>query len=453
MKREASSDPEDPPVTKRVRLLPQVTGKNQLSSLKVKGSAEGLFGRLCRDFGWTPTELFCAKIIDLLDIDTSKSNHVEPALFAFVQHVPFVWDDGALFIGCKTINKAVRTVWYKPALPGCSVKTSTYIGQKDSFAGDTILKTKSCHNGSVVDRIWPSFTTIFGMSNQGVGYKYLMGVHTILLEFPKLRKKSCSDHELRAWSQGRLTSATDHVPLKKHELPFLPESVWMSKPVGWRPPQVARPMPPSGGVSSRSNRQPSSTTTLQTSANNIDRVQSLTQLQRGQIIADHKHHERLPSELRRHNILNSEEPLGATNDTSEAAMEASLNASLQVERKPTPNGPLDLNAVDHVNQILQNNNVDISFGRSDCTAEAQVQLAVTFPAHISQQQSMLQLSPIASVTSPTPILQQQLALQFSPVSSIDLAPIVPHRHLVLDALCALVMSTTDDDNWSRLRED
>jgi hypothetical protein len=87
-------------------------------------------------------------------------------------------------------------------------------------------------------------------------------------------------------------------------------------------------------------------------------------------------------------------------------------------------GLLDLSAIDHVNHILQHNNIDISFGGTERTAEAQVQLTVTFPARVSQQKP---------------------ALQLSPVTSIGTQPVVPSRRLVLEALCALAMTAAVDD--------
>lgn len=425
MKREASSDAEGPPAAKQVRPLPEVTD-NHSSDVMGKSSIEVHFIRLCRDFGWTPTELTCAKISDLLGIDTSRTRNFEPALFAFVQHLPFVWDDGALFIGSKTINNKVRTVWYKPTTPGGNVKTNMYLSQRDNSDTESIVKSKSVHTGPAVDRFWPSFTTIFDMSSQKGDHRYIMGVHTILLEFPKLRK-SCSYYKIRDWAEGRSTSATDHVPLKKYELPFLPESVWMSKPVGWRSAQDARPVKPPGRPPYHSSRQPSSMTAHRSSIADIERVQSMIQDQR-QRCAAYEQQERIQPGSIRQNVLTSDgrfsEPIETTGVAREMAMEAFLNASLEADREPTPLRLMSLNVADHSSQILQNKNFDVSFARPDRTAEAHTQPTVICSARVSQQ---------------------QLPLQFSLITSVDLPPIVPRRHLILDALCALVMST-DNDN-------
>ncbi|KAH0288747.1 hypothetical protein M436DRAFT_62264 [Aureobasidium namibiae CBS 147.97] len=430
MKREASSDPETRPVAKQARLSLDALDSDHASNLLVKPSVDSLFRRLCTQFGWSPTELTCAKISDLLSIDTSRNDNLEPALFAFVQHLPFVWNDGALFIGSKRINGVVRSVWYKPARLGDSVGESMYLSQRDNFEDESIVKSKSCHTGAVVDRTWPSFTTAVDLSGQRGDYRYIVGVHNILLEFPKLRK-SCNDYELQAWAAGRLTSATDYIPLKKYELPFLPESVWMSKPIGWRSSQDARPLTPSGSVSSRSSRQSSATTARHPSIKDIERVQTMIQGHLRRRVADSKQQERLSSGPRSHNILKPNERVSESIETddmaSEATTEASLNASSDEARESIPRGLLSLDSVEHVAQILRENSVDISFGDRNHAAEAQIQLTVTFPARISQQK-------------PT--------LQFSSIATVDVPPVMPPRRLVLEALCAMALSATDDDNQS-----
>lgn len=271
MKREASSDPETRPVAKQACLSLDASNSDQASNLLVKPSVEPLFRRLCRQFGWSPTELTCTKISDLLSIDTSRTNNVEPALFAFVQHFPFIWNDGALFIGSKRINNIVRSVWYKPFTLGDSVGESLHLNHKDSFNGSSLHKSTPKLDESLVDYFWPSFTTAFDLTSQRGDYKYITGVHTILLEFPKLRKL-CSDYELRAWAEGRRSRATDHTPLRKYELPFLPDSVWMSKPIPKRAPRGAPPPTDPGGFSTRSDRQLSSMAVPRSSIENVVRV-------------------------------------------------------------------------------------------------------------------------------------------------------------------------------------
>lgn len=428
MKREASSDPETRPVAKQARVSPDALNNNQASNLLIKPSMEPLFRRLCNQFGWSPTELTCTKISDLLRIDTSRTTNVEPALFAFVQHLPFVWNDGALFIGSKRINSMVRSVWYKPLTPGDSVGESLYLNQRDSFNGSSIHKSIPKVDESLVDYFWPSFTTAFDLTSQKGDYKYITGVHTILLEFPKLRK-ICSDYELRAWAEGRLSSATNHTPLRKYEMPFLPDSVWMSKPIVRPAPRGPPRLSGSGGFSSRSSRQPSSATIPRSSIENIERVQSLIQDQRGRLVAVDAQRERRPSRSRRPTIQSfverSSECTEATEPVSELVAETSNNATSQMDREATPMRPLDPSAVDHGSPMLQHNDVKVAFSTSDRITEAQVQLTVTLP---------------------TRFLQQHSVLHFSPVTSVDLPPIVPPRRLVLQALCALAMNTVDDSD-------
>jgi hypothetical protein len=424
MKREASSDCEDRPVAKQARLSPYAFDRDKPSSLVVKQSVEPLFRKLCRDFGWSPTELVCGKISDLLSIDTSRTDNVEPALFAFVQYLPFIWNNGALLIGSKKINNIVRSVWYKPLRLGDSVGESIHLNQGDSFNGESLHKSGPKLSNTLVDRFWPSFITAFDLSSRKGDYRYIMGVHTILHALPKLRK-SCDDRELRAWAEKGSTTATVHIPLKKYELPVLPESVWMSKPLEMqRPP----PIPPPAGSSSHSSAQSSSTAVPRPSFRDIDRIQSMILRQRGRLIAGSEQQDRRESRLRRSSVLKSEErssePTEATEVASDAATETSNDTASQVDRQPTPMGLLDLSAIDHVNHILQHNNIDVSSDGKERTAEAQVQLTVTFPARVSQQKPALQLSPITSTGT---------------------QPVVPSCRLVLEALCALAMTAADDN--------
>jgi len=112
---------------------------------------------------------------------------------------------------------------------------------------------------------------------------------------------------------------------------------------------------------------------------------------------------------------------------SEAATDASLNASSDEARESVPRGLLSLDSVEHVVQILRENSVGISFGDQGYAAEAKIQLTVTFPARISQQKS---------------------ALPFSSIATVDVPPVMPPRCLVLEALCAMTLSATDDENQS-----
>jgi hypothetical protein len=424
MKREASSDAEDRPFPKQARLSSGALESDEHSSLAVKQSVEPLFRRLCRDFDWSPTELICEKISDLLSIDTSRNDNVEPALFAFVQHLPFIWNDGALFIGSKRINKSVRSVWYKPLNPGDSVGESLYLEQTDSYHGMKFHKCTPKVDGSLVDRFWPSFNTIFGLSSQSGDYRNIMGVHTILLTFPKLRK-SCSGYELQAWAEARLTSATDHTPLRKYELPFLPESVWMSKPIESK---RSRPTTPSAGWSSRLSPQLGSTTVRRSSFKDIERVQSLIQSQRRQIVDSSEQQGRRHTGSRGHNISESidrpSEHAEAAEAAFESATEVSNDAASQVDREVSPMGLLGQSAVNRGNQIVQQDDVEVSLSTPDHGTEARVRLTITLPSRI---------------------LGQQPVLHFSPVASVDLPPIVSPRRLVLEALCALAMTTADND--------
>lgn len=357
----------------------------------------------------------------------------EPALFAFVQHLSFIWNQDALFVGSKKINNMSRAVWYKPLRPGDSIGDSLWLDQRGSFNGDKIHKCTIRSNEPLVDYFWPSFTTAFGLSKGQCDPRYISGVHTILLTFPKLRK-SCSEYEIRAWAEGRLTTATDHIPLRKYELPFLPESVWMSTPIGSQRPE---PITPSEGSRSRPGAQTISITGRRSSIKEIERIQNIIQGQRRQLKGTGERQNRGKPHFKRHSVLESIERSSETCETNEITSEANTevyrNATSESDGRLTPvdfSEYIDLTAVDHVNRLLQQNNVEVAFGTAERiagTAHANVQLTVTFPTRIRQQQ-----------TQPT--------LQLSSITSIDLPPILPSRRAALELLCALAMETATSDN-------
>ncbi|KAG9522909.1 hypothetical protein KCU93_g6776, partial [Aureobasidium melanogenum] len=426
MKREASLEAESGPATKQARLSPSALNNNDILSLEVKDYKKTLFNRLCKDFGWSPTEAVRAKIGQLLSIDTLRSD-LEPALFAFVQHLSFVWHahEGALLIGSKKVNGRVRLIWYKPYTPGASVGSSLWIEHPDSVEDGGLLKY-TARLGDVIDQVlvshfWPSFTTAFGLTSDEGNYKYISGVHTILLTFPKLRK-SCPIYELRRWAEGRLTTVTNHVPLRKYELPFLPDSVWMSKPLeSQRPPTYT----PSQGSASGSIASSSPSTARRSSVREIDRIQNIIQPQRGQTSTGVEKQDKRKPGPPLPSIAGSggSEPTESSETASEAAAEVFENTSSKGDHQLEPE--LDDPALQHMHDILHSACIKISAAEPDAAANEQVQMTLTFPAHIFRQQSAFQLSPIASV---------------------DLPPIVPPRRLVLEALCALAMNTVDSDS-------
>lgn len=315
-------------------------------------SAKMYFRGLCIKFGWTPTELIRSKIVDLLGVETSRIDEFEPALFAFVQHLSFIWNEDALFVGSKKINNMNRAVWYKPLRPGDSIGDSLWLDQRGSFNGDKIHKCTVRSNEPLVDYFWPSFTTAFGLSRGQCDPRYISGVHTILLTFPKLRK-SCPDYEIRAWTEGRLTTATDHTPLRKYELPFLPESVWMSKPVGSQRPG---PITPSEGSRSRPGAHANSITGRRSSIREIERIQNIIQGQRRQLEGTGERRNRGKPDSNRHSVLESVETSSEVCETNETASEANTgvykNTTSESDGRLTPvdfSEYIDLTAVDHVN--------------------------------------------------------------------------------------------------------
>ncbi|CAD0112085.1 unnamed protein product [Aureobasidium uvarum] len=444
MKREASSDDESRPAAKQARLSSNALYSDNNPPLKIKPSMKSHFEWLCREFGWAPNELTREKIMDLLGMEPGRNSNVEAALFAFVQHLSFVWNDDALLIGSKQINNIMRTIWYRPLGPGASVGDSLWLNERDKFDGGKIHKYSPRLNCNLVDRIWPSFTTAFDLSSYKGDYRYISGVHTILLTFPKLRK-SCGDRELRAWVEGRMSTATEHTPLRKYELPFLPESVWMSKPFGSLRPQ---PITPSEGSSSRPSPQSSPATTRRSSVRELDRIQNILQGQRKQLGSASGQQDKRSSESGRlsisESVEKSPEPSETTEATSQASTEVIKNDAPGSDLQSPPMGYIDLTTNDHVNQLLQQNGIEVALGTPDRLAQANVQLTVTFPARIAQNQPQPVLE-FSSVTSAdlAPILPS--ALEFSLVTSVDSPPVMPSRRAVLEALCALAMNTMNGD--------
>ncbi|KAK6004622.1 hypothetical protein QM012_008484 [Aureobasidium pullulans] len=428
MKREASlDDAEGGPATRQARLSPSALDSDDSPCLEVRDSTRPLFRRLCKEFGWPPTGAIGAKISHLLGIDTSRSD-LEPALFAFVQHLSFIWhaDEGALFIGVKKVNDRHRLIWYKPSTSGASVGSSLWMDRPGSHDNNGMSSYTPRMNDVVdqvlVSRFWPSFTTAFGLTSDEGNYKYISGVHTILLTFPRLGK-SCTNTELRRWAAGRLTALTDHVPLRKYELPFLPESVWMSKSIE---PQRPRMYTPSGGSSSGAVIPSSSSTTRQSSVREIERIQNIIQTQRGQKHTGHGRLDKRKPRSPQPTVAESGERISEPLESSETASEAATEGLKSTSPKDDRQFELELNApaVKRMHEIFDSACIKISAIELDAAANAQVQMTFTFPAQVFQQQSVL---------------------HFSPIASVDLPPIAPLRRLVLEALCALAMNTVDDD--------
>ncbi|CAD0100216.1 unnamed protein product [Aureobasidium mustum] len=440
MKREASIDAEGGPATKQARLSPSALDNDNIPSLEVKDATKTLFRGLCKEFGSTPTEPIRTKISQLLDIDPSESD-LEPALFAFVQNLSFIWraNESALFIGVKNVKGRDRLIWYRPFIPGASVGACLWIDLIGPYHDDGLVRYHPPHEDVVdqvlVDRFWPSFTTAFGLTNEDGNYKYIAGVHTILSTFPRLRT-SCTTSELRRWAEGRSTTATHYVPLRKYELPFLPESVWMSKPIGS---QRLQPVTASEDSKSRPTTQPNSTTDRRASIRELGRIQSIISGQAGQrrqLDGIGEQQNRGKPEVKRHSVSETVERSPASFEINEAASEANTevyqNITSESDRQSASEESfehIDLTAVDHVNQLLQQNNIEVAFGTphlTNGTAQANVQLTVTFPTRIRQQ-------------------QPQPALQFSFINSIDTPPVLPSRRAALELLYALAMETVVGD--------
>lgn len=164
---------------------PPVLDATQSQPIKVKESLRAKFDVLCEEAGWAPTVAIRNELIELTKLDTErKQRDCEAALFAFVQHLDFVWMNGWVLLGRKKFKEGILCVWYRPLyLPrGRSIEFSY-------GSARTIFKPVELKDRVDKDKIWAPFNKLFDLANLSRDPQnlYLTGVYEILNKFTYMR--------------------------------------------------------------------------------------------------------------------------------------------------------------------------------------------------------------------------------------------------------------------------
>lgn len=185
-------------------------------SIELKEAVRERFNSLCEEAGWTPTDAIRRALSILTKIDAGwRQRECEAALFAFVQHLDFVWMNGWVLLGRKKFKAGVLCVWYRPIYSTkCRSIEFCYGSQK------TLFKPISTKDRVDKDKVWPPFAKLFDLTNipREKQNLYLIGVFEILQKFTYMRgfldPNGSEDSALRPASV---------------ELPFLPGSGWLKQ--------------------------------------------------------------------------------------------------------------------------------------------------------------------------------------------------------------------------------
>ncbi|CAD0092139.1 unnamed protein product [Aureobasidium vineae] len=175
---------------------PPTFDASELQSVKIKDSLHARFEILCEEAGWVPTNALREELIILTKLDTPwRWRDCEAAVFAFVQHLDFVWNNSWVLLGRKKFDEGVLYVWYRPP-DGLQARVDK-------------------------DKVWLPFTKLFDLTNLRGDYQniYLTGVYEVLKRFTYMR---CildpNDPEDVALRHGY----PELLPL-----PFIPGSAWL----------------------------------------------------------------------------------------------------------------------------------------------------------------------------------------------------------------------------------
>jgi hypothetical protein len=193
---------------------PPILDNTESPSIEVKEAVRDRFNNLCEEAGWTPTDAIRDALMVLTKIDAGwRQRDCEAALFAFVQHLDFVWVNGWVLLGRKKFKEGVLCVWYRPEYSPNSRRIEfSYGSEKTSF------KPNDLKDRVDKDKIWLPFTKLFDFTNipRDKQNLYLIGVYEILQRFTYMR--------------GILDphGSEDSVLRPGHpDLPFLPGSAWL----------------------------------------------------------------------------------------------------------------------------------------------------------------------------------------------------------------------------------
>ncbi|KAK6004616.1 hypothetical protein QM012_008478 [Aureobasidium pullulans] len=192
-------------------VVPPILETTEPHGVEVKKELREKFDNLCEEAGWAPTDAIRDELRILTKLDTNrKQRDCEAALFAFVQHLDFVWMNGYVLLGRKKFEEGILCVWYRPLYTPTERRIEFCYGPRK-----TIFKPMSLSGRVDKDKVWPPFTKLFDLTclSRDKQNLYLTGVWEILNKFKHMR--------------GILdpNGFEDEVSRPGHpELPFLPEN-------------------------------------------------------------------------------------------------------------------------------------------------------------------------------------------------------------------------------------
>ncbi|KAG9558904.1 hypothetical protein KCU71_g6815, partial [Aureobasidium melanogenum] len=225
----STASPLPPPMTTRRRardtaqagkprlkypVVPPILEATEPHAVEIKEDLRERFDNLCEEAGWAPTNAIREELKVLTKLDTNwKQRDCEAALFAFVQHLDFVWMNGYVLLGRKKFKEGILCVWYRPIYTPTERRIEFCYGPRK-----TVFKPEGLLGRVDKDKIWPPFTKLFDLTNlkRDKQNLYLTGVWEILHKFKHMR--------------GILdpNGFEDNVSRPGHpELPFLPGSNWL----------------------------------------------------------------------------------------------------------------------------------------------------------------------------------------------------------------------------------
>ncbi|KAG9592705.1 hypothetical protein KCU77_g4248, partial [Aureobasidium melanogenum] len=195
-------------------VVPPILEATELHTVEVKEDLRERFDNLCEEAGWTPTNAIREELKILTKLDTNwKQRDCEAALFAFVQHLDFVWMNGYVLLGRKKFKEGILCIWYRPIYTPTERRIEFCYGPRK-----TVFEPEGLPGRVDKDKVWPPFTKLFDLTNlkRDKQNLYLTGVWEILHKFKHMR--------------GILdpNGFEDDVSRSGHpELPFLPGSTWL----------------------------------------------------------------------------------------------------------------------------------------------------------------------------------------------------------------------------------
>lgn len=195
-------------------VVPPILEITEPHAVEVKEELRAKFDSLCEEAGWAPTNAIRDELRVLTKLDAKwKQRDCEAALFAFVQHLDFVWMSGYVLLGRKKFREGILCVWYRPIYTPTERRIEFCYGP-----GKTVFKPEGVPGRVDKDKVWPPFTKLFDLTNlkRDKQNLYLTGVWEILHKFKHMRGILDPNGLENDVSRSGLP-----------ELPFLPGSTWL----------------------------------------------------------------------------------------------------------------------------------------------------------------------------------------------------------------------------------